>query len=169
MWGGVMRTVFCMAMILSVSVAEAATYYKWVDRDGSVVYSDEPPQGVKSVEIVVPDRTTSPSSGSTSPSQRSQRQADRAEKELNRQIDERIARRKLLQQKLAGARKALEAARRAKELGEEPKPGERLANVGGGTRLGPAYFRRQEKLEADIRKAEQTVEALQRELRQLSR
>lgn len=163
-----MRTVFCLVMILSVSVAEAATYYKWVDRDGSVVYSDEPPQGVKSVEIVVPDRTTSPSSGSTSPSRRSQRQVDRAE-ELNRQIDERAARRKLLQQKLAGAKKALEAARQAKELGKEPKPGERLANAGGGTRLGPAYFRRQEKLEADIRKAEQKVEALQRELRQLSR
>jgi hypothetical protein len=50
------------------------------------------------------------------------------------------------------ARQRLQEAEKRREAGTEPLPGERLGIAGGGSRLGPAYFARQEQLEKDVEK-----------------
>jgi fructoselysine-6-P-deglycase FrlB-like protein len=55
------------------------------------------------------------------------------------------------------AQKALEDARRRREQGVEPHPGERLGTVGGRSRLAEAYFERQKALEDEVRAAEQRL------------
>ncbi|MDW8468971.1 MAG: hypothetical protein RML56_08420 [Burkholderiales bacterium] len=52
------------------------------------------------------------------------------------------------------AQKALEEARRRRDEGVEPQPGERLGTVGGRSRLTDAYFARQRALEDEVRAAE---------------
>ena len=66
---------------------------------------------------------------------------------LDRAYDEVLAARKNLQEP--------EARQRA---GTEPLPGERLGIVGGGSRLGPDYFARQEQLEKDVQEARVRLE-----------
>jgi len=51
------------------------------------------------------------------------------------------------------ARQMLQEAETRREAGVEPLPGERVGIAGGGSRLGPAYFARQEQLEKDVEKA----------------
>ena len=51
------------------------------------------------------------------------------------------------------ARKLLQEAEQRQQAGVEPLPGERLGIAGGGSRLGPEYSVRQEKLEKAVEKA----------------
>jgi hypothetical protein len=54
-------------------------------------------------------------------------------------------------QEMLDARKALEQDEAARKLGIEPRPGERLAVVGGRSRLTPEYWERQQRLEEERR------------------
>lgn len=70
------------------------------------------------------------------------------------------------------ARKALDEAKHKREEGIEPLPGERLGTVGpsgkkGFTRLGDAYFERQEALEKEVRAAEERLERAYRRWNEL--
>jgi hypothetical protein len=48
------------------------------------------------------------------------------------------------------AQKMLRAAESRRDEGAEPLPGERIGVAGGGSRLAPEYFARQEALEKDV-------------------
>jgi hypothetical protein len=56
-------------------------------------------------------------------------------------------------QEVLAARKLLQEAEERRQAGIEPLPGERLAIVGGGSRLGPEYFARQEQLAKEVDQA----------------
>jgi hypothetical protein len=58
-------------------------------------------------------------------------------------------------------RKQLQEAMAALEKGKEPLPGERLGNVGGGSRLTEAYFARQKGLEEAVEAARKQLNDLQ--------
>jgi hypothetical protein len=58
-------------------------------------------------------------------------------------------------QEMLDARKALEQDEAARKLGIEPRPGERLAVVGGRSRLTPEYWERQKRLEEEVELAPQ--------------
>ncbi len=51
---------------------------------------------------------------------------------------------------IKAAEQALRDAEDRQQRAVEPLPGERLANVGGRTRLGPAYFERQRAMAAEV-------------------
>ena len=51
------------------------------------------------------------------------------------------------------ARKLLLEAEERRQAGTDPLPGERLGIAGGGSRLSPAYFARQEQLGKDVDEA----------------
>jgi hypothetical protein len=72
--------------------------------------------------------------------------AQRATDELERAYAEVVA-----------AQKALDEARRKREEGLEPRPGERIGTVSGKSRLTEAYFERQKALEEEVRAAEQRL------------
>jgi hypothetical protein len=64
---------------------------------------------------------------------------------------------------IAAARAQLAQARHERDIGREPLPGERAHNAQGGSRLTPAYFERQAKLESAVSKAEQELSAAYRQ------
>lgn len=54
---------------------------------------------------------------------------------------------------IGAAEEALRQAQERQQQAVEPLPGERLANVGMGSRLAPAYFERQREAAAEVDKA----------------
>ncbi len=163
-----MRKLICLALFVCAPPLCAGTVYQWVGEDGAVVYSDEPPPGREAVEITVPDRRDGPTPPAPARAEGRQSVEDRS-REISRQTQSRIERRATLQQQLRAAKEAVEEARQALLAGEEPKEGERIANVGGGTRLSPAYFQRLDSLKARVKSAEEKVHALQKQLKALGR
>ena len=49
-----MKTILALAFALAASFAANAQLYKWVDKDGRVTYSDQPPPSQQSKQINVP-------------------------------------------------------------------------------------------------------------------
>jgi len=58
---------------------------------------------------------------------------------------------------VVAAQKALDEARRKREEGVEPLPGERIGTVSGKSRLTEAYLERQKALEEEVRAAERRL------------
>ena len=60
---------------------------------------------------------------------------------------------------MLAAHTAVQKAQDARELGIEPRPGERLGIVGGGSRLSDEYWERQKRLEGDVERARKGLDA----------
>lgn len=131
----------------------AADLYRWVDGDGRVFYGDRPPAGAAQVESRSDLRDERPAV-EAAPVPR-----EAAPEVVRERVRERLAALDEAHTGLAQAQRDLERARRALEAGAEPLPGERLGMKGGGSRLGPAYFERQQRLEDDVRRAQARLEA----------
>ena len=56
------------------------------------------------------------------------------------------------------AQQALDAAEAKRSLAEEPQPGERSGNAGGGSRLNDNYFARQQTLDGEVDAARKRYE-----------
>lgn len=56
------------------------------------------------------------------------------------------------------ASRGFEAAQKRADEGREPLPGERVGLAGGGSRLRPEYFERQQKLERELEAARVRLE-----------
>lgn len=112
--------------------------------DGRVIYSDAPAQGAKSTRDVPISSTPGNTTGI---SEKDIKGANQRAAARNAAIDKARAR------ELAALNK-LEAAKKAKAEGVEPRPGERLGNAGGHSRLSNAYWSRQKGLEAAVTRAQ---------------
>ncbi len=143
---------FGWALVASTGHAAETTIYKSMAPDGSVTYSSQAPApGAKdTTEIEV---TT------LSPEQRRAALLLRAhEKKANREVLDAAARDEQLRwsradSEVRNATAALTRAETTLQTERIPRAGERLGNVGGGTRLTQAYFERLAKLEAGVNQA----------------
>ncbi len=144
------------------------TVYKWRADDGSVTYSTAAPAPTQDIAVEEVEVSTSPLPN-TGQQGRSSAVADllRRSERIGEQAAQRADRRKQLKQMLVVERNHLN--RLKEQATKESLPGERLANVGGGTRLGPAYFKRQAKQEKEIEEQEAKIKALKKELKALRR
>lgn len=150
-------------MALAASAA-AQEVYTWTAEDGSTVFSDQPPPSG------VTGQSFTPSTPTVVEQDRVQRsRLLRQSREISRRTDEKIRRRDEVRKELQEARKALADAQQALEAGREPQAGERKRIVGGGTRLGEAYFQRLEGLERRIADAQARVDELNVQLQRLGR
>ena len=84
----------------------------------------------------------------------------------NEHLNERIARREALWQAQVQAMVALNSAKDAQKLGEEPLPGERRGTVSRKSRLTEVYWARQAALQADVDRAQAELDRAREELRQ---
>jgi hypothetical protein len=148
-----------MARILTVLLlsflaagAGAQTVYKSIMPDGSVIYGEKPAAGAKKVETI---ETPTAKTGVTAATPEEQA---RAAEMRQRQAAPRPNR----AQEAEEARLALKNAEAARDTGKEPLPGERLGNVGGGSRLTEGYFARQKSLEDAVTAARRRVEEASR-------
>lgn len=65
-------------------------------------------------------------------------------------------------EEVLAARRNLQEIEDRQKAGVEPLPGERLGIAGGGSRLGPDYFARQEQLAKDVQEARARLDAAYR-------
>jgi len=144
--------------VLIAGPAAAQTIYKVQMPDGSILFTDAPPQGgkileerdvVRSTPRPARPATTTPASqlpGTSSDPTKAAPAANRLT--LDAAIGE-----------INAAETALVAAQRRLELGREPLPGERLGLAGGGSRLSPEYHERIAGLEKEVAAAEARLKA----------
>ena len=154
-----MKTVFlrsALAAVITLAASTGAlaqTLYKLVDKNGKVTYSESPPKDFDGKVIrldIDPNANTA-----TMPKGSALREEGAAAKNASADDAVRSAR-----QRVENAKKALADAR------ENPGEGDvtRIGNKGGGTRPQPSedYQRRLEKLEKDLKDAEDDLQKAQR-------
>ena len=121
------------------ALAAADTIYKY-ERDGRTIYSDSPVRGAKLVE-----RIDLPAPPPAVPGPRGEPRG--ASSDL---AETRAAELDIADRQIKDAARALKEAEARQKRGVEPLPGERLGKVGGGSRLAPSYFNRQQDNAADV-------------------
>ena len=130
------------------AMAESVTkVYEWRDAQGVVSYSQQPPPpgAGDATRLEIDTRSFTPAqqaaakaylagldAAELADAKRFRHQIENADKAVNRAL-----------QDLAGAERAF-------RQGRAPLAGERVGNAGGGTRLRPAYFSRQQELELAV-------------------
>jgi len=169
----------------------AASFYKWVDKDGTVHYGDAPPKGftgeVTRVEVDPQAHTMPPVPTPASPGAApASRELTPAAPDLLEQRRETRAR---LEANLAGARQRLDVAKKALAEMGDPQDDEWQTTIGGPPGPGPqaprsnchkaadgrvicpgrvpseAYYSRVQRLEDDVKRAEADVEDAERAYR----
>lgn len=154
------RTATFVTMILGALCAftvsaHAETIYRSISMDGEVTYSSQPVPGAREYKAIEME--------SLSPEQR------RAgllllqqEKSLSAKVDAQLQLRekewRLADREIIAAQNGLANAESALQNGRAPLPGERSANVGGGSRLTEAYFQRIRSMEARVEQAKQRLD-----------
>jgi hypothetical protein len=155
-----MKTMFTRAALAAAFACAAAgpdafaqTLYKLIDKNGKVTYSESPPKDFDGKVIrmdIDPNANTA-----TMPKGSALREESAAAKNASADDAVRSAR-----QRLESAKKALADAR------DNPGEGDvtRIGIKGGGTRPQPSedYQRRLQKLESDVKEAEEGLEKAQR-------
>lgn len=137
-------------LLLAAALPAPAEIYRWTDAAGRVHYGDRRaapatlgefrPDLADAAEPASPPAMESPSA-------------------VRERVRARLAALEQAQAGIVEARKALERALAQRERGVEPLPGERLGMAGGGSRLAPAYFERQARLEEEVRRARAQLDA----------
>lgn len=135
-----------------------ATVYRQVMPDGRIVYSDKILKGGKLDETITVEPpvkgnpwTTEARNRPSIPPQVEPTQIDRVNSVPA------TGRRKTLEEATSDVIRAemlLEDARKRRQAGIEPLPGERTGNAGGGSRLNEAYWARQQSMEKEVAQAE---------------
>ena len=137
--------VLSLAFPLSAMAQEAI--YRGVDAQGNTVYTNSPKglQNARKIDVAPPVLIgTVPPSPLVAASKLPTVQAASASASPER---------------VEQAQSKLKAAQRAAESGQEPLLGERLGTAGGGARLAPVYFERQERLANELAQARTAFEA----------
>ena len=135
--------------------AGATTIYRQILPDGRILYTDKPQKEARierTVPLEPPVQAAAPAAVSM-PGMQIQRSP--AGREAGSPAILRA--REEADMALMKAEMLLEEARKRQSAGVEPLPGERTANVGGGSRLNQAYWERQEALAQDVAIAEQAL------------
>lgn len=145
-----MRALLLAALLAALAAPAAAQgVYKYTDKDGRVIYTDDPKAGGGTAQPVE-DKTstvTVPAPANSEASRKLLEQADKRAANLNRASDDVVA-----------AHNALRAAEERKQAGIEPAEGDRQ-----GRRYRPEYWQRQRQLDNDVARARaQLNEALAR-------
>jgi len=164
------KIIICVvAGLVCIAQAEAADkVYKWQAEDGSVIFSDTPPPGVKAEELEMPEQTIpSTPSQNQNQNQNQRQQLLRQSEQIDKRIDQRRGKREKALKELGEVRAQIARVKQTLEQGREPGPGEIQHLAGGGTRLAPAYFERIQQQEKEIASLEKRVSELLGELQAL--
>jgi hypothetical protein len=144
-------TVFGLLLAVALPAQAAAEIYRWTDADGRVHYGDRraAPAAQSEHRLDLADDAGPPSPPPGMEPTDTVRERVRARLDALERAQSGIVE--------AGSALALAIERR--QRGVEPLPGERLGMAGGASRLAPAYFERQAKLEKGVRRARAQLDA----------
>ncbi len=130
--------------------AHAETIYRSIGSDGEVTYSARPLPGARE-QTAIDSETLSPEERRASLLLR--RAQSKIAADVAAQLKSRENQWRQVDREIVDAQKALATAETALQNGRTPRPGERRGDVGGGSRLSEAYFRRLRDLETQVKKA----------------
>ncbi|HEY4999744.1 MAG TPA: DUF4124 domain-containing protein [Usitatibacter sp.] len=152
-----MRTAALSAAALGwVSPAVASEMiYKSVAGDGSVTYSQVPAAGARQATSIDVETLTPAQRRAALLLRSREEKADQALADSLARLDGPWRR---ADKEIHDANEALTHAEAALQAGRMPRTGERLGNVGGGTRLTEAYFRRLAELDDRVRMAKEQLD-----------
>ncbi|AMS31648.1 hypothetical protein AEM42_03150 [Betaproteobacteria bacterium UKL13-2] len=154
--------VLCVFSWMSLSVG-AQTLYRYTDKDSKVTYSDKAPQPgeqAEPVNVEKGDRIGNTVKLGTKDSKGVQQQFS----DIKARSDTRVADREKLQKEVDEAEDRLTRARKALDMGRDPKEGEQriVTRPGGNTVIRTEeYYARIESLELAVKKAVEAVAAAQ--------
>lgn len=147
----------------------AQQLWKYIDKDGKVIYSDKPPKpGEKAEEVKFDAKAnvieSKKAPGAAAPGAAA---ADAAAKSaaVDARVAARTAARDAAEQRVDLARQELDRAKKNLETGKDPTPGDMLVAVGRGATKGsnkivyrPEYYERVAALENAVKAAEKKLE-----------
>jgi Domain of unknown function (DUF4124) len=149
--------------------AHAQALFKYTDKDGKVTYSDRQPKpGEKAVQVNV-----DPNANIMTSTQATRNGVPQTLQDVNTRTKATAKEREARDAKIKAAESDLEKAKKALENARDPAPDERTIRVGRGkdgkpTGVNailptPEYRERVEKLEAEVKKAEEKLEDARRQ------
>jgi len=145
------------AVMIVPALAFAQTLYKQVRPDGSIIYSDKPVPGTEILDMRdIPPPPPPPPAGEQRARPSSQPGVGSASEGKPKPKTEQPTRGAwdAANDEVLAAQKALDDAKRQRDEGQEPKPGERLGIAKGGSRLSEAYEERLRALDQAVTDAE---------------
>jgi hypothetical protein len=149
------------ASTLVLSSADAATLYRYTDKDGKVTYSDKPPKAgekAEPVNVEKGDRIGNTVKLETKDSKGVQQQFS----DIKARGDARIAAREKLQKEVDDAEERVARAKKALETGRDPREGEQriIVRPGGNAVIRTEeYYARIARLELAVKQAEEAAAA----------
>jgi hypothetical protein len=151
------RLILLLATALTGLDAAAETVYRTVDKDGNVIFSDEPPVDRSNTEEITIDAPPPPADRA----RESERAAQRAIDQASRDRARRNAASEARTVEYREAEKAVDLAKKDLEEAKVVGPGDRRGKAGGGTRLTIDYLKRVEKAEKKLAEAQQKLDSLE--------
>ncbi len=156
---------FCFTLLFIIlSVVNADTkVYKYIDENGKVVYTSNPPNHLNNIEEIELQEANT-----TSPLQIKAKQDEVIQKHdrVSNRIKQRISDREKRAAEIRAARQEVAKKKEALEKGKIPLPGERLGTnhvfIGPAARLTQEYHDRVELLDKELKIAEEKLKELQK-------
>jgi len=147
-WCGLLL-IAIVAVPLSSALGQAV--YKYVDEDGNVVYSEQPPPQDQPSERV--DVRPGPTSAQQKDAENREQQLQDAASQTTSTGDQRTSKKAEQQLKQKSVKDAEAALERAKQVG----PGDRVGTAGGGSRLRESYHERVRAAEEELQRAKKAA------------
>jgi hypothetical protein len=139
-----LRPSVALLLALAATAAAAQAVYKYTDREGRVVYTDDPKAAGGRARRVEESISITPAPPPV----------DAAAEKVTGQGDQRAAALDRAVEDIAAATNDLRLAQERRDLGIEPREGERQ-----GRRYRPEYWQRQQALQRDVDAARQRLES----------
>ncbi len=151
------KTLLCSALVLSLcGGASAETVYRHVDAEGNVTYTSTPPATGEKAEVIEVDTQSNVLSSERTP------ELERLEEEERQRYWQRQQDTQREQVSRESEREAAEArlrrAREAREAGQALRPGDLMGRKDGGTRPSQQRTERLQRLDAEVKAAEEELE-----------
>lgn len=150
----------CASLVLTLCIEALADskVYRYVDENGVVSFSANPPTNETEAEQVdIPKGNIITKDKLSKEQKDTKRQHELVNARINRIIDENKKR----ASEIAEARQEIKKKRAELEQGQVPLPGERVGTVFDHTRLRPSYHKRIKALEDALAKAEEELKKLE--------
>lgn len=148
-----------LALLLAGSAA-AETVYRHVDADGNVSFSSKPPKTGEKAEAVEIDTNRNVIAPESTPTTERLEAAERERYWQQKQAETQKQQESNAQVQAAEAQ--LRQAREAQQAGQALQPGDLIGKQGGGTRPSAQRSERLQRLDAELKAAEENLERVRR-------
>jgi hypothetical protein len=146
-----------LLLLLAVMLPAAAqeqVFYRSVDKNGRVTFSDMPPKDARFVEAI-----SVPTGRISSGTPNAPRELSPAQQQLLESANARARGLTEASEQISAAYADLQAAKAAQIAGREPLEGERIGTYAGRARFRDSYWERQHQLESAVADAQRRLDA----------